>query len=133
MMDSQSEADSKATANQTKVPFNIKEEEEELIDINETKSKGVLEEVIGYFKDIRFLLPYLVNQIASLANNFLIATTELQIAVPTVNSMTFIAAFVTQKLLKKESLIDYYFFAGIFLIVAGLVICMESSGNNIHL
>ena len=38
---------------------------------------GVLEEVIGYFKNSSFLVPYLVNQCASLFNNFLIASCEL--------------------------------------------------------
>jgi hypothetical protein len=70
---------------------------------------------------------------ASLGNNFLIATTELQIAVPTVNCVTFISAFITQKLLLKESLVDYYFFAGIALIIAGIVVSLESSGSNPHI
>ena len=50
---------------------------EDLSTTDKKVDQGVLEEVLGYFKNSSFLMPYLVNQFASLFNNFLIATTEL--------------------------------------------------------
>jgi hypothetical protein len=93
--------------------------------------KTVINEVFGYFSNMRFLIPYIINQTASLLNNFVVASNELQIAVPCVNCVTFISAFVTQRLLKGESLVDIRFYMGVTLILVGISICLQSPSHAI--
>ena len=78
------------------------------------------------FANWRFLVPFGLNQLASVLNNFLIAGHNLSIAVPAVNCITFIVTFITQRLLKGESLVDYRFFGGVALIATGMYLCMSS-------
>ena len=53
------------------------------------------------FSNLGFLVPFLLNQGASIFNNFLVARSDLSIAVPAVNCVTFIVTFVTSRLLKS--------------------------------
>ncbi len=76
------------------------------------------------FANWRFLLPFGLNQLASLLNNFVVAGNDLSIAVPSVNCVTFIVTFITQRLLKKESLVDIRFFGGVILIMLGMYLCL---------
>jgi len=39
--------------------------------------RGIIGEVLGYFKNLKFLIAYLVNQLASLLNNFVVAANDL--------------------------------------------------------
>jgi len=70
-------------------------------------------------------LPFGLNQLASVLNNFLVAGNDLSIVVPSVNCLTFIVTFITQRVLKKESLIDARFFLGVLLISIGMYLCLE--------
>ena len=76
------------------------------------------------FTKIRFLLPFLLNQVASILNNFLVAKSDLSIAVPVVNCVTFQVTFISMRLLKGSSLLDFKFFAGSVLIMLGLYFCL---------
>ena len=75
-------------------------------------------------------MPFGLNQLASLLNNFVVAGNDLSIAVPSVNCVTFIVTFITQKLLKRESLVDVRFFAGVALIMSGMYLCLTGGGNK---
>ncbi|MFN9940046.1 MAG: hypothetical protein ACK56I_11295 [bacterium] len=55
----------------------------------------VLSEIGALFSNWRFLLPFGLNQLASLLNNFVVAGNDLSIAVPSVNCITFIMTFIT--------------------------------------
>ena len=95
------------------------------------KDKGSSSFISNLFGDLgnlfanwRFLLPFGLNQLASLLNNFVVAGNDLSIAVPSVNCITFIVTFITQRLLKKESLVDIRFFGGVLLIMAGMYLCL---------
>ena len=50
-----------------------------------------------------FLIPFLCNQGASIFNNFLVARSDLSLAVPIVNCVTFMATFVTARLIVINS------------------------------
>lgn len=56
---------------------------------------------IKMFANLAFLVPFLLNQGASIYNNFLVAKSDLSIAVPAVNCVTFLVTFITQRLLKQ--------------------------------
>ena len=77
------------------------------------------------FTRIKFLVPFLLNQAASILNNFLVAKSDLSISVPVVNCITFIVTFITMRLIKGDSLIDIKFFAGSVLIMLGLYLCLN--------
>ena len=89
------------------------------------------------FTKLAFLIPFLVNQSASVFNNFLVAKSDLSLAVPIVNCITFIATFVTARLIKQRqaanagrpgeapSLIDTRFLLGSVLIMGGLYLCLN--------
>ena len=79
---------------------------------------------VKMFANLGFLLPFLLNQAASIYNNFLVAKSDLSIAVPAVNCVTFIVTFITQRLLAGQSLIDGKFFGGSCLVMAGMYLCM---------
>ena len=101
------------------------------------KNTNELKEGVKMFARITFLVPFLVNQGASVFNNFLVAKSDLSIAVPIVNCVTFMATFVTARLLVQReaaklgrpqdapSLLDNRFFAGSVLIMAGLYLCLN--------
>ena len=97
------------------------------------EGEGFLAKLFGdlgnLFANWRFLLPFGLNQLASLLNNFVVAGNDLSIAVPSVNCVTFIVTFITQRLLKKESLVDIRFFAGVALIMAGMYLCLTGGGS----
>ena len=63
------------------------------------KDENELSAGVKMFTKLAFLVPFLVNQGASIFNNFLVARSELSIAVPIVNCITFVATFVTARLL----------------------------------
>jgi len=75
------------------------------------------------FLNLGFLVPFLLNFGASILNNFLVAKSDLSTAVPAVNCVKFLVAFVTQRALKSQSLIDAKFFAGTLLVVIGMYLC----------
>ena len=110
-----------------------------------TKAKGgkknmsrenELIEGIKMFLKCGFLIPFLLNQTASIYNNFLQAKSDLSIAQPIVNCITFFATFITARLIQRHtatkagkpeealSLFDAWFFLGSLLIMAGLYLCL---------
>ena len=63
------------------------------------KKSNELKEGVKMFTKCAFVIPFLVNQAASIFNNFLVAKSDLSIAVPIVNCITFMATFVTARIL----------------------------------
>ena len=66
------------------------------------ESGNQLSEGVKMFSNLPFLLPFLLNQAASIFNNFLVANSDLSVAVPVVNCITFITTFITERLLKRS-------------------------------
>ncbi len=89
------------------------------------ESSSLLSGLGNLFANWRFLVPFGLNQLASVLNNFIIAGNDLSIAVPSVNCLTFIVTFITQRILKKETLIDGRFFLGVVLISIGMYLCLD--------
>ena len=101
----------------------------------EKDGQNELKEGVKMFTKLAFLVPFLINQTASILNNFLVAKSDLSLAVPIVNCITFIMTFITARLIKKyqarqqgkagPSLLDSKFFLGSLLIMAGLYFCIN--------
>ena len=89
------------------------------------KSDNALKETGSLFSNIKFIVPLVVNQLGSILNNFVVAASDLSIAVPAVNCITFIITFLTQKWLKGEKISDWKFFIGSGLIMVGMYFCIN--------
>uniref|UniRef100_A0A6B2E8E0 Putative conserved secreted protein n=1 Tax=Phlebotomus kandelakii TaxID=1109342 RepID=A0A6B2E8E0_9DIPT len=82
------------------------------------------------FLEIKFIItrwqywiPFLLNQSGSLVYFFTLQNTELSLAVPVANSLTFVFTAITAKLLGEEKL-PLRALCGILLILTGTTICM---------
>ncbi|XP_044023698.1 transmembrane protein 234 [Siniperca chuatsi] len=96
---------------------------------NVTKTNRVsqlLAEVKFLFLNLKYLVPFLLNQSGSLVYYYTLSTTELSLAVPVANSLTFLCTLLTGKLLGEEfgGKRDV---AGMFLTMAGITLCGISS------
>ena len=77
------------------------------------------------FTNMRFLMPLIVNQLAGLLFNMLVAYSDLGIASPFTNCITFIVTYLSQKYFAGESIFsEWRFFAGTVLIAAGMYFCI---------
>nr|XP_043903282.1 transmembrane protein 234 isoform X1 [Solea senegalensis] len=62
----------------------------------------LLAEVKFLFLNIKYLVPFLLNQSGSLIYYYTLSTTELSVVVPVANSLTFLCTLLTGKLLGEE-------------------------------
>ncbi|KAF7201668.1 transmembrane protein 234 [Nothobranchius furzeri] len=96
---------------------------------NLTKSNKVLQllaEVKFLFLNLKYLVPFLLNQSGSLVYYYTLSTTELSLAVPVANSLTFLFTLLTGKLL-GETFGGKQAVVGMFLTMAGITLCIISS------
>lgn len=96
---------------------------------NVTKTSRVsqlLAEAKFLFLNIRYLVPFLLNQSGSLVYYYTLSTTELSFAVPVANSLTFVCTLLTGKLLGEE-FGGKQAVVGMFLTMAGITLCVISS------
>ena len=92
---------------------------------NSKNDENALKETGNMFSNWRFLLPFAINQLGSVINNFVVAASDLSIAIPAVNCITFIITYISQKALKGESISDIKFFMGTTLIMIGMYFCIN--------
>uniref|UniRef100_A0A7N8YCF0 Transmembrane protein 234 n=1 Tax=Mastacembelus armatus TaxID=205130 RepID=A0A7N8YCF0_9TELE len=76
-----------------------------------------------------YLVPFLLNQSGSLVFYYTLSTTELSLAVPVANSLTFLCTLITGKLLGEE-FGGKQAVAGMFLTMAGITLCVISSTGD---
>ncbi|KAM6912511.1 transmembrane protein 234 [Xenentodon cancila] len=99
---------------------------------NVTKPSRVaqlLAEVKFLFLNIKYLVPFLLNQSGSLVYYYTLSTTELSLAVPVANSLTFLFTLLTGKLLGEE-FGGIKAVVGMFLTMAGITLCVISSVDD---
>ncbi|XP_028251982.1 transmembrane protein 234 [Parambassis ranga] len=96
---------------------------------NVTKTNRVsqlLAEVKFLFLNLKYLVPFLLNQSGSLVYYYTLSTTELSLAVPVANSLTFLCTLLTGRLLGEE-FGGKQAVVGMFLTMAGITLCVISS------
>ena len=71
--------------------------------------------------NIHFLIPYLLNQLASIGYNFLLTFSDLHIIIPIVKTMDITTTVLATSYLEKKSL-KIKDFVGIVLITIGIII-----------
>ncbi|CAL8285107.1 unnamed protein product [Lota lota] len=86
----------------------------------------VLAEVKFLFLNLQYLVPFLLNQLGSLVYYFTLATTDLSLAVPVTNSLTFLLTVLTGKILGEE-FGGKRAVGGMFLTMVGITLCIISS------
>ncbi|XP_076021616.1 transmembrane protein 234 [Genypterus blacodes] len=94
-----------------------------------TRISQLLAEIKFLFLNLKYLIPFLLNQSGSLVYYLTLATTELSLAVPVANSLTFVCTLLTGKLLGEEfgGKRDV---AGMLLTMTGITLCVISSVND---
>ncbi|XP_016325398.1 transmembrane protein 234-like isoform X2 [Sinocyclocheilus anshuiensis] len=85
-----------------------------------------LAEIKFLFLNIKYLVPFLLNQSGSLVFYFTLASTDLSLAVPMVNSLTFLFTLLMGKLLGEE-FGGKRAVLGMLLIMSGVTVCVLSS------
>ncbi|XP_040917474.1 transmembrane protein 234 isoform X1 [Toxotes jaculatrix] len=93
---------------------------------NTNRVSQLLAEVKFLFLNIKYLVPFLLNQSGSLVYYYTLSTTELSLVVPVANSLTFLCTLLTGKLLGEE-FGGKQAVAGMFLTMAGITLCVISS------
>uniref|UniRef100_A0A8D0ARV1 Transmembrane protein 234 n=1 Tax=Sander lucioperca TaxID=283035 RepID=A0A8D0ARV1_SANLU len=88
--------------------------------------ENLLAEVKFLFLNIKYLVPFLLNQSGSLVYYYTLSTTDLSLAVPVANSLTFLCTLLTGKLLGEE-FGGKQAVAGMLLTMAGITLCVISS------
>ncbi|XP_056266861.1 transmembrane protein 234 isoform X2 [Pseudoliparis swirei] len=91
----------------------------------------LLAEVKFLFLNLKYLVPFLLNQTGSLVYYYTLSTTELSLAVPVANALTFLCTLFTGKLLGEE-FGGKQAVAGMFLTTAGIALCVMSSVDGSH-
>ncbi|KAF7658729.1 hypothetical protein LDENG_00008620 [Lucifuga dentata] len=110
-------------------PF-LKRGTEGIEHVNRTgRVSQLLAEIRFLFLNVKYLMPFLLNQSGSLVYYFTLATTELSLAVPVANSLTFLCILLTGKLLGEE-FGGKRALAGMFLTMAGIILCVISSVDD---
>lgn len=79
--------------------------------------------------NLSYMVPFLLNQSGSLIYYYTLSTTELSLAVPVTNSLTFLCTLITGKLLGEE-FGGKRAVAGMFLTMTGITLCVLSSINQ---
>ncbi|MCJ8731023.1 hypothetical protein PDJAM_G00191300 [Pangasius djambal] len=90
------------------------------------KISQFLAEVKFLFLNLKYLVPFLLNQSGSVVFYLTLATTDLSLAVPTVNSLSLVFTMFAGKLLGEE-FGGKNAVLGMVLITAGVTLCVLSS------
>ncbi|KAK0153381.1 Transmembrane protein 234 [Merluccius polli] len=86
----------------------------------------VLAEVRFLLLNLQYLVPFLLNQLGSLVYYFTLASTDLSLAVPVTNSLTFLLTVLTGKCLGEE-FGGIRAVGGMLLTMVGITLCILSS------
>ncbi|XP_027857494.1 transmembrane protein 234 [Xiphophorus couchianus] len=86
----------------------------------------LLAEIKFLLLNIKYLVPFLINQSGSLVYFYTLSTTDLSLAVPVANSLTFLCTLLTGKLLGEE-FGGKRAVVGMFLTMTGVTLCVISS------
>lgn len=90
---------------------------------------GRVESVVRVLLNWRFSLPFIVNQLGSIANNVLIGSAPISLVAPITNALTFVFTAFTAYLLGERQACGWRTIAGTMLIIAGLSLCLLSGSS----
>ena len=97
------------------------------------KSRSLFQRVIttlAGFRRVQIYLPYLCNQLGSLAFYFVLSRTDLSLAVPACNALALVFSILTSRYLGERGAKPLQTLTGSALIVTGVTICLLASTNS---
>lgn len=80
----------------------------------------------------RFWLFYGINQLGSVLYNYLLGTTDLALASPVCNSLTFVFTAITAALLGEKQPLNWRTVLGTALIIAGVALCVVAKLDTVR-
>lgn len=104
-------------------PF-IRQASKCLKDVKQQSSgfNNFITEIVHVFKNWKYSLPFLLNQSGSVFYNILVAKLDLSVAVPVVNSLTFLITIIVGMLL-NEPITKMKVFGSV-LVISGVSLCV---------
>ena len=87
---------------------------------------SVAAQLLHLFLNWQFWVPYGINQAGSLLYNYLLGSTDLSLASPICNSLTFVFTGITARALGEPQPFNWSFILGALLIVAGVTLCVAA-------
>ncbi|XP_029972933.1 transmembrane protein 234 [Salarias fasciatus] len=91
-----------------------------------SRVRQLLAEVRFLLLNVQYMVPFLLNQSGSAVFYYTLSSTDLSVAVPVANSLTFVWTLLTGRLLGEE-LGGKQAVLGMFLTMAGITLCVVSS------
>ncbi|XP_051174493.1 transmembrane protein 234 homolog [Leptopilina boulardi] len=87
-----------------------------------SRLKQLIQETLFLFTNFKYLTPFVINQIGSVFYYFTLQRTDLSLAIPVSNSLTFLITAITGKFL-GEGQIHRNTYIGMLLILSGTTLC----------
>jgi hypothetical protein len=89
--------------------------------------RACFDEVLSLILRWRFIIPFGVNQFASVLFTFMLSRMPITLVVPVVNSLTFVTTCLAGKFICNERLdISFHLLFGVFCVILGVTACIFS-------
>lgn len=92
---------------------------------------GLGKQLLRVLASWRFWLFYGINQLGSVLYNYLLGTTDLALASPVCNSLTFVFTAITAALLGEKQPLNWRTVLGTMLIIAGVALCVVAKLDTV--
>lgn len=93
---------------------------------------GLGKQLVRVLASWRFWLFYGINQLGSVLYNYLLGTTDLALASPVCNSLTFVFTAITAALLGEKQPLNWRTVLGTVLIIAGVALCVVAKLDSVR-
>ncbi|XP_031847405.1 transmembrane protein 234 homolog [Nomia melanderi] len=87
-----------------------------------SKFKQFFKELAFLLTNLKYIIPFVINQIGSVLYFLLLGGTDLSLAVPVTNSLTFVVTAITGWMLGEEK-IHKNTYIGMTLVLVGTILC----------
>ena len=85
-----------------------------------------VQELIKTFTNIKFIIPFALNQSGSMVYYYLLGTADISLASPICNSLTFTFTAITSWLIGEKIDSPFYTIIGIIFVLFGVTLCTLS-------
>ncbi|XP_012272390.1 transmembrane protein 234 homolog [Orussus abietinus] len=85
-------------------------------------------EIVYLFTNLRYVIPFILNQCGSLLYFFALQNADLSLAVPVTNSLTFVFTGITGWILGEERVHKNTYFGMIMILCGSTLCCLDKVG-----
>ncbi|XP_043483773.1 transmembrane protein 234 homolog [Leptopilina heterotoma] len=93
-----------------------------------SRFKQLLQETLFLFTNFKYLAPFVINQIGSVVYYFTLQTTDLSLAIPVSNSLTFLITALTGRLLGEGNIHRNTYIGMLFILFGTTLCCYDKIG-----